>query len=507
MTRPALALSLLIAAGSALAASGWSSYATAFPLLPCADGWAACKVSGGVLTPDLVADSAGNRQPADLRIGWFDLAPTAAFSPFVSLSVYDGPPEAAAEEPAVAEVDPEAAKAQAEADEARKQAEAASAATNAAKAEADQAVAERKKAEEDAKRAAQERAAADAKMKSEAEAARKAAEAASKASAADKARLEAQAKAAEEARKKAEAEAAAKAAEQARLEAERKAKEAAAKKAADEAAKRAAEEAAKKAAEESAKKAADEAAKKAAEEAAKRAADEAARKAAADEAAKKAAEANAAAGGGDAVADAAAVAPADCSSLQELEPMAMLGKLTDGQMVCLQGRIESEAKQTDKEKVSRVMMANTWAKGDKKAWEKLAKYHLEELGSSDPDLCYKYALRLAAGGAARAPGVIHWADVAMENRTVWTGDEYVQRVYALYKMKAAAAQTMWKAAEAEHAAAPTDATSKKVETTRNQTKVFAREWYEYAVQSGRDKVPAQQLCMSAAGTADYCEGG
>ncbi len=211
--------------------------------------------------------------------------------------------------------------------------------------------------------------------------------------------------------------------------------------------------------------------------------------------------------GGDAVVDAAMVAPADCTDMVSLEPVAMLGKLNAGQIACLQGRLTTDAKQTDKDRGSRVLMADAWAKGDKKGWEKLAKYHLEEIDQSDPALCLKYAQRLAAGGPARAPGVIRWADVALENRTVWSGDEYVQKVYSLYKLKAVAAQSMWSAAEAEYTAQPTDALQKKVEDARNQTKTFAREWYEYAKASGKDKVPAQQLCMSAAGTADYCEGG
>ena len=36
------------------------------------------------------------------------------------------------------------------------------------------------------------------------------------------------------------------------------------------------------------------------------------------------------------------------------------------------------------------------------------------------------------------------------------------------------------------------------------TKVFAREWYEYAKVAGKDATKALQLCTSAAGTEDYC---
>ena len=41
---------------------------------------------------------------------------------------------------------------------------------------------------------------------------------------------------------------------------------------------------------------------------------------------------------------------------------------------------------------------------------------------------------------------------------------------------------------------------------KNMTKVMAREWYEYASKAGKDASKAKALCVSAAGTEDYCEG-
>jgi hypothetical protein len=499
MTRltTATAVALVLGSGIALAAPGWSAFEPAFPIFPCADGWSACLVDGQAISPDMTHDTTGAVTPSDMRVGWFDLQPTATFSPFTSLSIYptatanDNANDAAADAEAQRQADEEKRKSEQASEEKRQADEAAKKANEAGQ-----------QADAEAKRAAQERAQADANAKAQAEAARKAQEAAAHASADQKAKLEAEAKAQALAQQKAEADAKAKAAEQARLEADQKAKQEAAAKAQADAQAKAAAEAAQKKAEEDAKKAA-------ADAAAKKAAEDAARVAAAPPPPPTVPGSPPATTGGDAVADASIQVPegpVDCSSLTDLEPVAMLGKMTEGQVGSCQSRLEAEPKMTEKDKISRVLMANAWAKGDKKEWEKLAKYHLEEIEQSDPDLCYKYALRLASGGVSRAPGVIHWADVALENRTVWTGDEYVSKVYGLYKMKAAAAQQMWAAAEAAHAANPTDESAKKVEDTRNQTKVFAREWYEYAKASGKDKTPAQQLCMSAAGTADYCEG-
>ncbi len=202
-------------------------------------------------------------------------------------------------------------------------------------------------------------------------------------------------------------------------------------------------------------------------------------------------------------------APVDdsCDNITAMEKQSMLGKLSDGQQACLEGSYKGAAKQTEKDKYSRILMANAYGKGDLKGWEKLVRRHLEEIDQSDADLCYKYALHLAKGGSGKAPGVIRWANVALENRTVWTGSTYQDRVSSLYKIRAVAAQSMWKAAEDDHAKNPTDETKKKVDDTRSQTKVFAREWYEYCKVAGKDTTTALQLCTSAAGTKDYCEGG
>ncbi|MEZ4239361.1 MAG: hypothetical protein R3F59_25040 [Myxococcota bacterium] len=76
--------------GTAVAAD-WSAFAAAFPLEPCQDGWMACRVGAQPLDPGLAADARGLPVQAAARLGWFDLQPTAAFSPFEGLSDYPAP--------------------------------------------------------------------------------------------------------------------------------------------------------------------------------------------------------------------------------------------------------------------------------------------------------------------------------------------------------------------------------------------------------------------------------
>jgi hypothetical protein len=182
----------------------------------------------------------------------------------------------------------------------------------------------------------------------------------------------------------------------------------------------------------------------------------------------------------------------ECSNLEALEPLALLGRLTV--TGCLEERLP-EVEQTEKRQISALLLVDAWARKDWERWEALVERHLDEIDQSDPDLCYKYALYLSRQGPERAEGALRWAGVALENRTVWTGETYQSRVFSLYKLRAAAAQSLWAAAEDRE----------EVERLRALTKVTAREWYEYALSAGKPAEQALELCRSAAGTAEYCE--
>ncbi|MDP2311447.1 MAG: hypothetical protein Q8P41_00965 [Pseudomonadota bacterium] len=205
-----------------------------------------------------------------------------------------------------------------------------------------------------------------------------------------------------------------------------------------------------------------------------------------------------------------ASAPQDdsCDDLVKLEPSAMMGQLRVGQSKCLEGRVASEGQQTTKDKVSRIMITNAEAKGDKSEWERLMKRHLEDIDRSDPDLCFKYALHLSRGGTGRAQGVIRWADYALENKAKWSGQTYKTRVFGLYKLRAEAANKLWQEAEKEFAEGErSDEKEAKAAKYRGQAKDYAREWLDYAKASTQDTKTAMALCVSSSGNRAFCEGG
>ncbi len=511
-----LPLGLLGAASLAVAGS-WGEFEAAFPTHPCQDGWSGCVVDGKRLSPGMVLDDKGRPHPSSMRFGFFDFDALPALSPFEPLSDYtgagvqkagggDGDASAdasAADGLADAAPPPEPV----ESEETRRAAEEARQAAEQAAAAA--------AAEEAARKEQEERAAAEAAARKQAEDAERAA-----AEAARKAAEAAQAASDEAARKEAErqAEEARKAAEEARRKAEAEAKAAAEARArAEEEARRKAEaeaEAARKAAEEEAarKAAAEEAARKAEEEARL-----AAERAAADEAARKAAEEAAAAqaAADAAVADAAPPPAGDvqptaiaatCDNLVALEVPAMMGQLGTGVRSCLEDRLNATETQTERDKISRVLIADAEARRDQGDWERLMKRHLENIDRSDPNLCFKYALHLSRGGASRANGVIRWADYALENKQQWQGGAYTKNVNGLYKIRAQAANKLWQAAEKSLVEDRNDETEARSEKYRGMTKDYSREWLDYARAAGLETSTAMALCVSAAGSKEFCGG-
>ncbi|TVQ89950.1 MAG: hypothetical protein EA397_13395 [Deltaproteobacteria bacterium] len=199
----------------------------------------------------------------------------------------------------------------------------------------------------------------------------------------------------------------------------------------------------------------------------------------------------------------------ECGQLRRLEPKAMMGKLTDGEIRCLDRTLRESDRQTYKNKVSRVLMADAFAKKNDDRWEAVVRRHLNDIDRSDPDLCYKFAAfmakRVTNKGPDAADEVMKWADVALENKQVWSGDAYVKRVHNLYKIKAVAAYQKWEWLEAKFKKDPTAEVSKAREESRNEAKNLAREWLAYAKDAGLDQADAYNRCVSAAGTSEFCQ--
>ena len=85
-----VALVSMVLGGTALSQDARSAWLGLFPERPCQDGWSGCIVEGFSVDAGAGHDSRGLPQPSNLRLGWFDLAPTPVYSPFMSLSTFTG---------------------------------------------------------------------------------------------------------------------------------------------------------------------------------------------------------------------------------------------------------------------------------------------------------------------------------------------------------------------------------------------------------------------------------
>jgi hypothetical protein len=184
----------------------------------------------------------------------------------------------------------------------------------------------------------------------------------------------------------------------------------------------------------------------------------------------------------------------------------MMGELSDGQKGCLQKRMSTASQQTEKKKISLVLIMDAEAGGESKAWEQLMANHLENLDRSDPNMCFKYAIHLSRKGAGHAHGVIRWADYALENKQSWSGATYKKNVYGLFQLRAQAANKLWEAASKDYTTDNTDESKQKAEKYRGLAKDYSREWLDYARASEQSTKSPMALCVSAAGNVAFCEG-
>ena len=133
--------------------------------------------------------------------------------------------------------------------------------------------------------------------------------------------------------------------------------------------------------------------------------------------------------------------------------------------------------------------------------------HLTEIDRSDADLCFIFARHLAKGGVTRVRETIRWTETALENaRRNWRGDTLTTRVYSLHRMRALAAQQKWFEVEQQFLGNTTDrALLDRASRWRNITKSYAREWLEFSGSSDQNMSTPFQVCVSAAGTEDFCK--
>lgn len=204
----------------------------------------------------------------------------------------------------------------------------------------------------------------------------------------------------------------------------------------------------------------------------------------------------------------AAPAPASpCADLVALEPAAITGALSGEEILCLEHRLATEPRQTARDKISRVLLANADGRADLGAWMKLAARHLETIDRSDPDLCFRYALLLSREGdiVDDSEEIQRWVAYALENKFRWQGPEHTSRVYNLYRLQAETVGRSWEQAELDFMDERTEQNAASAESLRGMAKNSAKEWLDWATLTDQPPGRARVLCETAAGSPSFCE--
>ena len=119
----------------------------------------------------------------------------------------------------------------------------------------------------------------------------------------------------------------------------------------------------------------------------------------------------------------------------EMEAKAMMGEISDAEIACLESKIRLQRKQSERAKISRILINNANQKRDYETWESLMRRHLERFDRSDPDMTWAMTVYLYNKGKEHYGDAIKWAENTVENRQRWdSGDQFVENSYNLYKM-------------------------------------------------------------------------
>ena len=185
--------------------------------------------------------------------------------------------------------------------------------------------------------------------------------------------------------------------------------------------------------------------------------------------------------------------------------MAAEGALTEAQVTCLEASLEDAASGFDQDRISLVLIADAHARAETELWTTRVVRHLEEIDDKNPGLALRYAMHLWMSESPDPAAVSDWALVALANRAAWTGEVYNERVFSAFKLRCAAAQTLWRQAEQVKSESDDEASAAAAAREKGSTRACAVDWYDFAAESGLDTRVPIQLC-TLAGDPTRCGG-
>ena len=198
--------------------------------------------------------------------------------------------------------------------------------------------------------------------------------------------------------------------------------------------------------------------------------------------------------------------PEACSTPQDLEAEAMLGELTVEQIACIEARLRLERLQTEKSKLSLLLINNAFNQKNWDEWEIRTRHHLSGIDRSQPDMTFSFAIYLRKKGEEYYEESLGWTEYTLDTRTQWPeGQQFVAKSNKLYQFRAELAMSLWMMAEARYTNDRTAELDQLSQEARGQASDLAREWLDYTRGASLDSKLAFNMCMSASQDPEFCK--
>jgi hypothetical protein len=199
--------------------------------------------------------------------------------------------------------------------------------------------------------------------------------------------------------------------------------------------------------------------------------------------------------GAAAPAAAATTGTESCANLRLLDLEARQGHLDEADIDCLVRKWDG-ASRVARADISKVLMADAYAKGDVPEWERLVEQHVRQVDDHDPEVAWTW-VNILAHYPDRASDLLLAVDAAEDVSARWPDNLRQLRLARVHELRTEASLRSWKTLGA------TD------DGWEKRTRKAAREWSLYLLDHPSAGSPSRavDVCVEAKGDFEWCIGG
>ena len=188
----------------------------------------------------------------------------------------------------------------------------------------------------------------------------------------------------------------------------------------------------------------------------------------------------------------------DCPPLERLRDGATVGQLSDETLACLVTVRDDTSQIENRAEASRLLIADSHAKGILTQWAHHVQIHLDHLDDSDPDLMYRYGLHLLKFGAPSE--AVKRTEEALKHLDSWASlTDREDRLFNLLKLRTDAGIAVLGVVRSAN---PPD--EMIIRATESRIRLYAVEWLAQAQRTRRDYTPALAACVNTSWNQPRC---